>query len=262
MPAYARQVQIPMAPVPAPPRRPVQQAQGYQEEVNPYFMSSEAPLHGMYDPTSRGVYSAERPGAAQAPAAARPQEPFADRYASRPASLYDAGANFGGNASFPAQPQAGADRESALRARVAAPAISSPVTVAEDRSPHHPLSQQQARGALGTIGAKTSPAGTADATPTSLSLLMNTVPQSTLRGAVVQKLDLNLPQPDPWGLEGYGATTDDERDSGSSLASDMPHDFQAIWRGGLSGSSSKSDDTANTNFFSQHQLDADSIFSH
>jgi hypothetical protein len=249
MPAYARQVQIPAAPIPAPARRPAQANQPYQEEVNPYFMSSEAPLHG-------GMY--ERPGA-QAPAAMRPQEPFADRYTARPASLYDAGASFGGNPGFQAQPQSGADREAALRAR-AVPGISSPVTVAEDRSPHHPLSQQH-RSALGSIGAKTVPTS-ADATPTSLSLLMSTVPQSTLRGPAAQKLDLNLPQPDPWGLEGYGAVTDDERDSGSSLASDMPQDIHAIWRGGLSGVSSKSDDTANSNFFSQHQQDADSIFSH
>jgi hypothetical protein len=253
MPAYARQVQIPMAPVPTPPRRPMQQ-QGYQEEMNPYFMSSDAPLHGMYDPASRG---------SQAPAAVRPQDTFADRYAPRPAALYDASGNYGGNAGFQAQqqPQVGADRESALRARMAVPVISSPVTVAEDRSPHHPLAQQQ-RGALGTIGAKSFPASAAEATPTSLSLLMNTVPQSTLRGAGAQKLDLGLPQPDPWSLEGYGAATDDERDSGSSLASDRPNDLQAIWKGGLSGTSSKSDSTANTGFSAQHQQDADSIFSH
>jgi len=85
----------------------------------------------------------------------------------------------------------------------------------------------------GGTSAATSPTAKPDA-PTTLSVLMNTVPQSQLSALNSTQLGsmqiLGAPQSDPWLGDACGLTdTDEDRDSGSSYNSVPVKQFRSVW---------------------------------
>lgn len=248
-----------------------------EEPLNPYFSSSEAPLDSVYDPAAGRAYGQSQMGpagpgrSAGAFPPASPHHPLhsvpeRDVYA-QPAPYMNANmSNMSGNVGIGGGM---GDREKAIRrASRTSSQSASPVTVtACERSPHRApgslaaqAQQRVAIGAsLGTIGPKHGfQAAQEDLPPipTSLSLLMNTVPQNSLAG-VFPKVDL-MSQHDPWADMAL-AVTDDERDSGSSANSEALQDFRSLWKSDTTFSSSCGD--ASLFSASHYQTSIESIFS-
>lgn len=99
--------------------------------------------------------------------------------------------------------------------------------------------------------AATTPSAKPDA-PTSLSLLMNTVPQSQLSVLNNTQLGsmqiLSTNQADPWFVDAHGLTdTEEDRDSGSSYNSVPVKQFRSVWN-------EQSEDTAALSFNVLHGL--------
>lgn len=231
-------------------RRHLQQQQQQPEEAsNPYFSSSESPLADVMEPNMRSsFYGNGGVAPAAAPVAQRqsvsPSFPLQDRD-SFSQHRFSEHTGLKVNTSAPYDPRAG-------RASFASQSVS-PVTVAAtERSPHRTApSAVQSRvaigGALGALGAigvggsnRTSPTA-ADSAPTSLSLLLSTVPQANLSQSMdpakLGKMQI-MSQSDPWLERDSFGLTDEERDSGSSFNSELLQDFRSLWKDTASSSSS------------------------
>lgn len=96
--------------------------------------------------------------------------------------------------------------------------------------------------ASGHTSTTTSPHAKVDA-PTTLSLLMNTVPQTALKNTKLGSMQiLSNTQADPWFADSYGLTdTEEDRDSGSSYNSVPVKQFRSVWN-------DMNEDTAELNY--------------
>lgn len=197
IPAFARNVLI--------PKSHIALAHNEGGSGNSNYYNNSSPATGVYDANRSGIY----------PSATRPMPPVSS-------------ASMGGQNNEREtyiQKEFGDRLPFVRRSSHTSSLSSSPVTVASERSPQRYVPVQRP-----AFSAPLSPSE--PAVPTSLSLLMTSVPQNAVHGADMgKKLDLQSSPMDPWALDGFGGYTDDERDSGSSFNSiPMQNDFHSIWK--------------------------------
>lgn len=240
IPDYARRVVIPVAPiVTRPPPVPDQPSFLYQQQAdvghNPYQSSADAVLLGRYGTASRGLYgqSAHSSRAPSPPTQQFPQQryqsgpyggPAADHARTHAAPQHSPAAVGNAHKQIPVYSYEDEDQQT-LHHQWQSDRRPSPVSETSGRS-----TQYYARAHAHEQG-QSLQVGTC-APATSLSVLMNAQPPTPkLYGSSDSKKKLASPagyNVDPaWEGDFFGAQTDGERDSGSSVDQD---DFISSWR--------------------------------